>query len=58
MPDSAWGKSFVGPGPATRGDRRPPFVERAARVAFTFLVLNYSAVAGLVAALIGKKVWR
>jgi len=34
------------------------FVNRAARVAFTFVVLNYSAVAGLVAALGRKKVWR
>lgn len=33
-------------------------VHRAARVAFTFVVLNYSAVAGLVAALQRKKVWR
>jgi hypothetical protein len=42
-------------------DTRPaprPLIERAARVAFTFLVMNYSAVAGLVAALSGKKVWR
>jgi len=41
-------------------ERRPSFhfVDRAARLAFTFLVLNYSAVAGLVAALTRKKVWR
>ena len=43
--------------PETRPANRP-LIERAARVAFTFLVLNYSAVAGLVAALLGKKVWR
>jgi hypothetical protein len=43
--------------PETRSAHRP-LIERAARVAFTFLVLNYSAVAGLVAALLGKKVWR
>ena len=33
-------------------------VERAARVAFTFVVLNCSAVAGLVAALARRRVWR
>lgn len=33
-------------------------LERAARLAFTFLVLNYSAVAGLAAALTRRKVWR
>ena len=33
-------------------------LERAARVAFTFVVLNYSAVAGMVAALLRRKVWR
>ena len=33
-------------------------VNRAARVAFTFVMLNYSAVAGLFAALARKKVWR
>jgi hypothetical protein len=38
---------------------RPSFVRRAARVAFTFVVMNASAVAGLVAALLRKKqVWR
>jgi hypothetical protein len=42
----------------TRAAHRPSLVERASRVAFTFLVMNYSAVAGLVAALLGKKVWR
>ena len=31
---------------------------RLARLAFTFVVLNYSAVAGTVAAVTGKKVWR
>jgi hypothetical protein len=43
--------------PETRSPHRP-LIERAARVAFTFLVLNYSAVAGLVAAVLGRKVWR
>jgi hypothetical protein len=33
-------------------------IERGARVAFTFVVLNYSAVAGAVAAFTRKKVWR
>jgi hypothetical protein len=44
--------------PETRSAHRPSLIERASRVAFTFLVMNYSAVAGLVAALLGKKVWR
>ena len=33
-------------------------VERAARIAFTFLVMNCSAVEGLAALLLRKKVWR
>jgi hypothetical protein len=33
-------------------------VNRAARIAFTFVVMNCSAVMGLVAALGRKKVWR
>jgi len=33
-------------------------LDRVARVAFTFVVLNCSAVMGLVAALSRKKVWR
>jgi hypothetical protein len=33
-------------------------VERSARVAFTFLVLNCSAVVALWSALTRKKVWR
>ena len=36
---------------------RRSLLERAARVAFAFLVLNASAVAGLFVALLGKKVW-
>lgn len=39
-----------------RGVRQ--IVDRFARLAFTFLVLNYSAVAGTVAALTRRKVWR
>jgi hypothetical protein len=38
--------------------RRASLVERAARIAFTFLVMNYSAVAGLGALLLRKKIWR
>jgi hypothetical protein len=37
---------------------RRPLVERLARVAFTFVVLNYSAVVAAVAALRGRRVWR
>lgn len=37
---------------------RALLLHRMARLAFTFVVLNYSAVAGLMAALTGKKVWR
>jgi len=32
--------------------------ERIARVAFTFIVMNASAVAGAFAALMGRRVWR
>ena len=34
-----------------------PLVERAARIAFTFVVMNWSAVVGLWSVLTGKKVW-
>ena len=37
---------------------RRSLIERAAQVAFTFVVMNTSAVAGLVAALLRTKVWR
>lgn len=37
---------------------RPSVVDRTARIAFAFIVMNTSAVAGLVAALLGWKVWR
>ena len=37
---------------------RRSLINRAAKVAFTFVVMNASAVAGLVAALFGRKVWR
>jgi hypothetical protein len=33
-------------------------MNRLARLAFTFVVLNYSAVVGLFAAVTRKKVWR
>ncbi len=38
--------------------RTSKFVDRIARVAFTFMMMNYAAVAGLVAALRGRRVWR
>lgn len=38
--------------------RTGDLVNRLARVAYAFLVLNYAAVAGTVAALTGKNVWR
>jgi hypothetical protein len=37
---------------------RPSIVERSARIAFMFLVLNCSAVVGLWSMLTRKKVWR
>jgi len=37
---------------------RLSLVNRAARVAFTFVVMNCSAVMGLFAAVAGRKVWR
>ena len=33
-------------------------LERAARVALTFVMMNYAAVAGLFMAARGRKVWR
>lgn len=33
-------------------------VERAARVAFTFVMLNYAAVKGLLALRHGREVWK
>jgi hypothetical protein len=43
-----------------RKPRTPPrpLVDRLARVAFTFLVMNCSAVAGLVSAVTRRKVWK
>jgi hypothetical protein len=37
---------------------KPSMVARAARVAYTLFVMNCSAVAGLLSALTGRKVWR
>jgi len=37
---------------------RQSIIERAARVAYTFLVLNCAAVVGLWSLLTRKKVWR
>jgi len=33
-------------------------IARAARIAFTFVMMNYAAVAGLFAAARGRQVWR
>jgi len=38
--------------------RRPSLVDRLARVAFTFVVMNCAAVAGVVSALARRRVWR
>ena len=40
------------------GDRVMRIVSRAARVAFTFVMMNYAAVAGLFAAARRRRVWR
>jgi hypothetical protein len=34
------------------------YLAKAARVAFTFVMMNYAAVAGLFAAARGRRVWR
>jgi len=44
--------------PDRRSSRRSSVVDRMARVAFTFIVMNCSAVVGLVSALMRRKVWR
>jgi hypothetical protein len=33
-------------------------IDRVARIAFTFVMMNYAAVAGLFAAARGRQVWR
>ncbi len=38
--------------------RAKRLLNRAARVAFTFVMMNYAALAGLVAAVRGRRVWR
>jgi hypothetical protein len=40
------------------GRRRRSILERLAGVAFGFLTMNCSAVAGLLSAITGRKVWR
>jgi biofilm PGA synthesis N-glycosyltransferase PgaC len=58
----AWLDSLVTRGLGARFQRRssprPSPVDRLARVALTFLVLNYSAVAGLLSAVTRRNVWR
>ena len=34
------------------------FAEKAARLAFTVVMMNYAAVAGLIAAVRAKRVWK
>jgi hypothetical protein len=36
---------------------RPSFLDRVARIAYTFVVMNWSAVMGVIAALRKQKVW-
>jgi hypothetical protein len=36
----------------------PRLFTRLAKVAYTFVIMNYAAVAGLFAAVRGRKVWR
>jgi hypothetical protein len=43
--------------PERRTMHRPSLLERAARVAFTFVVMNCSAVMGVFAAFGKRKVW-
>jgi hypothetical protein len=38
--------------------RPSTLVNRLARIAFTFLMMNYSAVAGMFSAVMRRKVWR
>jgi hypothetical protein len=42
----------------SRIERRASLLERTARVAFAFVIMNWSAVAGLAAVVFRKKVWR
>jgi hypothetical protein len=44
--------------PDTRPSPTPSLVDRLARVAYAFLVMNCSAVAGLFSALTGRNIWR
>ena len=51
-------------GPARREDETGPMgvsrgpVRRAARVAYTFVLMNYAAVEALVRVCLGRQVWR
>jgi len=40
------------------GGRQRALFERVGRVSYMFLLMNYSAVAGLMSALTRRKVWR
>jgi hypothetical protein len=42
----------------SRAQVRPGLVDRAARVAFAFVVMNCAAIAGLFAFVLRRKVWR
>ncbi len=44
--------------PERNDSAKPSLFNRVARVAFAFVVLNYSAVAGTVAAFARRRVWR
>jgi hypothetical protein len=44
--------------PDHRSPRHASVVDRIARIAFTFIMMNCSAVVGVVSALLRRKVWR
>jgi hypothetical protein len=44
--------------PDRRSARQSSLLDRMARVAFTFIMMNYSAVVGFVSAVTRRKVWR
>jgi hypothetical protein len=41
-----------------RSSGRPSLVARLAHVSYMFLLMNYSAVAGTLSAILRRKVWR
>jgi len=43
---------------STSAGNRPSLLDRAARVAFTFVVMNSAAMVALIAAIARRKVWR